>query len=186
MPLDDLLDDGTDLARRLLPYYVRLLESAWSEAEQAGIVGAFDLDNPYVQQYLDDVVKTTMVKEIAETSRSQVRDLEAQAAREGWSVAERASRYRDLFTTWSTTRAETVATTMAAAAFERGNLAAWKASGEVDRKEWLTAPNNPCPACEALRGKVVGLDAEFAPGVMHPPAHARCRCASAPVLRESE
>lgn len=186
MGLDDLLDDGTDLLRRMRPFYVRLLESAWSDAESAGLVGAFDLDNPFIQQCIEDAVKTTLTDKIAETSRSQVAEIEAQAAREGWSVTERVARYQEIFTTWSTSRAELVATTMSTACYERGNIAAWKASGEVDRKEWLVAPENACPECEALAGMVVGIDEEFAPGVLHPPAHGRCRCASAPVIREQE
>ena len=31
--------------------------------------------------------------------------------------------------------------------------------------------------CEDLADKTVGLNEEFAPGVMHPPLHPRCRCA---------
>lgn len=47
------------------------------------------------------------------------------------------------------------------------------------KKTWLVAHDELlCPQCEALAGEVVDVTAAFSNGVLQPPAHVDCRCAS--------
>lgn len=163
---------------KLKPYTIELLRIAWADAEDDGIVsGAFDLDNPEVQKVLKDIAKR--IKGIDDTTAEAIRAIIGQTE---LSVADKRTMLQELMGT-TAARAEMIAVTESADAMERGNHLAWRASGVVDRKEWLLGPN-PCPECQPLGGKVVGLDDEFAPGVLHPPFHPRCTCATAAVVRD--
>lgn len=165
---------------KLKPYAIELLRIAWDDAEDDGIVtGAFDLDNPEVQKVLKDIAKR--ITGIDDTTREQIQGIIGQT---DLSVDEKRERLQEMIV-GSAARAEIIARTETADAVERGNHLAWRASGQVDRKEWLLGPN-PCPQCQAIHAanSVVGLEDEFAPGIPHPPAHPSCTCASLPVLVE--
>lgn len=81
-------------------------------------------------------------------------------------------------------RGETIARTEIMRASNEGQQALWNQAvenGMLDpdetRKRWLTAHDDRlCPECEALDGRTVPLDAEFLPGLLHPPHHPNCRC----------
>lgn len=78
---------------------------------------------------------------------------------------------------FSPERAQRIAVTEVTRAFASGNMAAWRASGVIEAREWRT--NNDelvCPVCGPLAGRVAGLDEEFDVGISGPPAHPRCRC----------
>lgn len=183
MSIEDVLDDGDELTALMRPLYVDLLRVAWADAKAAGLVqGAFDLDNPFVQTVLDQLAM--QIRGVADTTREDVRALVGRSADEGWSVDELADALRTKFDDWSVNRSQVIARTEAASAYERGNLAAWRASGQVDRKEWLLGPD-PCPLCQPLGGMVVGIDEAFADGVEHPPYHPQCTCAISPVISET-
>lgn len=172
------LDDGAELTDLLTPFYLRLLEIAWDDAKEAGYVsGAFDVENPFVQEFLSDL--GLLIRGIAETTRTRVQEIVGEAARSGWSVEQIAQRMEEagLF---GIERARTIAVTETARGYSLGSIAAWQQSGVVDRVEWLVT--QPCEECAPLAGKIVGLNEEFAPGVRYPPRHPSCRCALAPVV----
>ena len=64
-----------------------------------------------------------------------------------------------------------------------GNMSAYRASGVVAGKRWITGAGC-CDLCEALDGVEVPLDADFPDGGDCPPLHPQCRCACTPVLAE--
>jgi SPP1 gp7 family putative phage head morphogenesis protein len=175
------LDDGAKAERIMRKLYPLVIESAFLDASLAGIPVAFDLEMEEVQQVLDRLV--LQVRGIAETTRDEVQRLVGRQASEGWSVEELARQIRQLAETRSPIRAITIARTETASAYSQGSLAAYQASGVVDRVEWLIGPD-PCPDCEPLAGSVVALGAEFAQGIGYPPAHPSCTCAIAPILAE--
>jgi len=83
-------------------------------------------------------------------------------------------------------RARTIAVTEVTRAYSEGNEAAWRESGSVEGKEWLTSVDERvCPICGPLHGQIVPLNSDFSgPGgsFHNPPAHPRCRCDTAPVV----
>lgn len=84
-------------------------------------------------------------------------------------------------------RARNIARTEMIRASSAGQQEVWRQAadqGLIDpttaRREWIVTPDDRlCPVCAPLDGKTVGLDEEFAPGVLHPPLHPSCRCATA-------
>jgi len=118
---------------------------------------------------------------IADTTREGLRDLIEKAFTEGLSPAQLAEEIRDSFL-FSEARSAMIARTELAAAQVAGNVAAWKDSGVVAGKEWLTT-EAPCPLCEPLNGEEVGLEESFSAGVDGPPLHPNCECTVLAVLK---
>lgn len=176
------LDDGTEAATIMRVFYPLLIESAWADASLAGIPVAFDLANEHVQRVLSLLAK--QIKGVAESTREDVRRLIGQQAEHGWSVEELAERIREMGEINSASRAVMIARSETAAAYSQGSLAAWRESGVVSGKEWLTG-GDPCPICQKLDGARAALDADFGDGLSAPPAHPNCTCAVSPVLSEA-
>jgi SPP1 gp7 family putative phage head morphogenesis protein len=85
---------------------------------------------------------------------------------------------------FSDERSETIARTETAFADVAGNLAAYKASGQVAGKQWIVA-DSCCDECQDLDGVTVGLDEDFpGDGGDGPPLHPNCRCDVLPILSE--
>lgn len=82
-------------------------------------------------------------------------------------------------------RAETISRTETIAAANEGQRQLWLQAvdqGQLDadsKRVWITTlDDRSCPECEELDGEVAPLDAPFPGGVMSPPAHPNCRCAT--------
>lgn len=182
LSIDQLgLDDGAQLALRLRRHYVDLLRRAFGDAsQQLDMDLAFDLDNPRVQEVLDQLL--ARAKGMAETTKSDVQALIGQADAEGWSVERLAEALRTKGAASSATRSIIIATTERATASSLGAMLAYEDAG-VTRIEWLTAEDElVCPICGPLNGKIVQIGQEFAPGIRSPSAHPNCRCAILPVV----
>lgn len=165
----------------LKPYYVKLLEIAWNDGSDTvgEVVGAFDLENEYVQTVLQDLAKR--VKGVEDTTREEIQNVIGQMGREGLSIDQVRARLQEMAEINSASRAEMIARTESAQAYSAGSMAYYKESGVVSGMEWLTT--DPCPICAPLDGKIADLGKQFDGGFDHPPAHPNCRCAIAPVLK---
>lgn len=182
MDLDAILDNGDDLVALLRPLYALILEQAAEDASTVlGVDAAFTLDNPFVQDTLNDLA--LLVRRVSDATKDEIRALVGKQASEGWSVDELAQAILDRGVVASKERAILIARTETATAYSKGSILAYKESGVVSGVEWLLGPE-PCPECQPLGGKVVGLDKAFADGVSHPPLHPACTCAVSPVLKE--
>lgn len=120
---------------------------------------------------------------ITEATREFLRSDVDQALTEGWSNEQLASALSDNYA-FSDARAENIARTETAKADVQGNLAGWRSSGIVQRKQWLTAPDC-CDDCQALDGDVVDLNENFEGGVEGAPLHPQCRCDVLPVIEDN-
>jgi len=122
---------------------------------------------------------------------------------EGASLKVLESRLRPLF---GEDRARRIAVTEVTRIYAAGNEKAWKASGVVSGKRWLTAVDERvCPICGPLHNTIVGIDDSwnFTPEMLAanpqlakalksigsvfrlPPAHVNCRCYLQPVIFEA-
>ncbi len=89
---------------------------------------------------------------------------------------------------YSPQRAHAIAVTEVSRSFYEGSLAAWKASGVIQKKRWNT--NNDeivaaCPICFPMAGVVVGIDEQWehpTHGAISIPGHPRCRCWASPAI----
>lgn len=122
---------------------------------------------------------------ITDATRELLRGTVREALEDGLSNDELADRIAEAYA-FSDDRAETIARTETAFADVAGNLNAYKASGQVDRKQWVTA-EDCCDECQELDGLVVDLGDDFPnEGGDGPPLHPNCRCDVLPVLSGEE
>ena len=177
-----VLDDGDAIASLMAPFYEQLIQDAFDDAGDDGIDVVFDLENVYVQRVLDMLAK--QVRNVAETTKDEIRQLVGQAGVEGWSNAELAKQIRAHGVTASRSRATMIARTESASGYSQGSRSAWKASGVVDRMQWLAGGPDTCDICQNLDGETVDLDGAFSSGVTAPPAHPNCTCVISPVLKD--
>jgi SPP1 gp7 family putative phage head morphogenesis protein len=128
-----------------------------------------------------------LVTKINETTRQEIVSIVQRGLLLGLSNDQLAASLREQFA-FSSVRAEMIARTETQFAVQNGNLIAYKASGIVSKKRWLTAKFDVCPICVALDGTVVSIDEGFsgAAGAQCPPAHPRCRCDLLPVIDETD
>lgn len=175
------LDDGKEIAKIMSRYYPLLLEQAAGDAEDSlGVDISFDMSNPKVQEVLDELA--SKIKDVADTTRQDIRDLVGKQADEGWSMDELAAAIRDRGVTDSKSRSEAIARTESASAYSKGSILAYQESGVVDSLEWIVS-DDPCPVCQELDGQNVKLGDLFGEEFDGPPAHPNCTCAVAPVLK---
>jgi SPP1 gp7 family putative phage head morphogenesis protein len=77
-----------------------------------------------------------------------------------------------------------IARTETAKADVEGNIEAYKQSGVVSGKQWITGAGC-CDLCDELDGTIVEIDEDFPnEGGSGPPLHPNCRCDVLPVLTE--
>ena len=148
---------------------------------------------------------------VTEQTSVRVREVLGEGLEKGETVDELATRVqtwadsqKDQDGSWS--RARTVARTEAQRAARTAEVDAWTATGLVQGKTWLLAPD-PCEFCEAaskaFSAKSIGLsDSFYAQGellkgadggemvldyedIKGPPLHPNCRCSMQPVLSEA-
>ena len=176
------VDTGDEIERIMRKYHIDLLQRGYEDAALTlGLEAVFDLDNPIIQEQLDDLA--LKVRRVAESTKEEIRALVGKQAAEGWSVDRLADEIAALGEIHSVERARLIARTETASAYSRGALTQYHDSGVVDRKQWILGPE-PCGICEALGGKVVGLDDDFDEGTPHPPRHPNCTCDFVAVLKE--
>lgn len=80
-------------------------------------------------------------------------------------------------------RAATIARTETTRAYATGRMAVGTQIG-ADRKQW-NATLNACPICQELKGKIVPIDKEYAPGIFTTPGHPNCHCIDDLLMPES-
>jgi hypothetical protein len=185
LSLDDL---GVDIEGEL----TNSMLAAFKRAAALGLTEVgFDISDDITRQ-LDDAALAfglsrggELIKDLAGTTRSAMSELIGRAVEEGMSTNMLADAIRALGA-FSESRAETIARTELAYAHVRGNVAGWRATGEVAGKRWLLADTHPAPdECDdAADAGIIDLDGEFPGGIDFPPAHPNCLCDVLPVLRE--
>lgn len=123
---------------------------------------------------------------ITDATRELLRADLTDALTEGWGTDELIDHLSETYA-FSDARAEMIARTELARADVEGNLAGWRASGEVSGKRWLLSDLHDVPdECdEADAMGVVDLDDDFG-GIGDPPAHPNCECDIEPVLAEDD
>lgn len=175
------LDDGAAIERLMRRFYPLVIEAAVLDAEdQMGITGAFDLDNPRVQDVLDRLAG--QVRGVAATTKADIQKLVGEAADKGWSHEELAKAIRDAGEIDSVSRSVMIARTETATAYTAGSRLAYADSGVVGKVEWIAT--DPCPICAPYAAQKAELDGGFDGGLDGPPAHPNCRCALLPVLKD--
>lgn len=171
---------GKQLAEEMMPFYEQLFALSYDDIGNVmGEAIDFDLSNPLIKKTLDGLA--TKIKDVAGTTRDEVRSLVGQATEEGWSADTLAAKIREHGEVTSKSRALMIARTETATATSAGAVLAFKEAG-VTKKQWSAAGDAEDEDCAAIDGEIVDVDEEFSNGVAYPPAHPNCRCSVIPVI----
>src|SRR5258706_7911150 len=185
---NDELDSAFDFSAlddQMIALIQEFVERGLTYGAQA-LIAQFDVDtvfslaNPRAVAYTENYA-TTMVKGLNETSKATLRDVLARGVDNGWSYDRVARAMRDVFNTFSSTRAKLIAVTEMGNAYQEGNLIVARDladSGLTIEKHWLTVGDDRVdPDCSAnAKEKWIPVDNAFSSGGQRPLAHPRCRC----------
>jgi HK97 family phage portal protein len=158
------LDMGPEARALYNRFYPLILRHSWNDAAaELGIELAFDLENKWVKEVLDDLAKA--IVGIAETTREEVRSLVAKQAEEGWSIDELAAEIRKLKEVHSTARARTIARSETAIAYNKGSLAGYREAG-VEKVEVFDGDEHE--PCRSANGSIWTIEQAEAEPLCHP------------------
>jgi SPP1 gp7 family putative phage head morphogenesis protein len=151
----------------------------WSQDRAAELVGMKWVDGELVENPNADYA-------ISESTRDLLRADITAAIEDGLSNDDLAAQLADAYA-FSDERAEVIARTETAFADVAGNMIAYRESGVVEEKQWITG-DGCCVDCKELDEETVPLDQDFeAPDgdtVDAPPLHPNCRCDVLPLISE--
>jgi SPP1 gp7 family putative phage head morphogenesis protein len=166
-----------------------------SAVEQGGEDGFFllgldrklDMSNPAVKKFLRQRVYKFSFEITEETNKKLAAAL-SEGVDAGESIPQLQKRVLSLFDDMSKYRSERIARSEVIRASNFGTNEAYKQSGVVEKKIWLTAfDERTCDECVALDGESVGLDDEFDENdyeqVKFAPLHPNCRCTIIPRVK---
>ena len=135
------------------------------------------------EEVVENINKKSMkfAEQVNETTKKQLRKELGEGIAEGEGVPELSERVSGVFKKRRKYETERIARTEVISASNGAELDAYKQSGVIEKKEWLTEAG-ACGICSSLNGEVVGLKEMFSGGFDTPPAHPNCRCTILPVI----
>lgn len=201
-PADNFLFDDQfeeQGVRLVLPILSDVLDKRGNEA--LFFIGSrigFKLDNPRAQKYIKRQAGN-LIKDIDATTKERLRIALDEGLNQGEGIPDLSERVRKVFDQADDSRSETIARTEVIKASNFASEEAWRQSGVVEGKEWLTAEDERVEEmCAAMDGKIVSLQGSyFEEGDTlsvgdqsltfdatndFPPLHPNCRCTIIPVL----
>lgn len=164
----------------------------------------YDMEYPEALAQIEEQ-GVKLAADVTEITERLIADVIASAFKEGLTIREISALIDGSFD--NKKRAEMIARTEVIRAANYGTLSAYKQSGVIEGKEWLTANDEKvCPYCNSMDRKQLGLDDSFLPvgGIFEvtttdgkpismtnnyldtqaPPLHPRCRCTLLPIVKE--
>ena len=178
-----------------------------SEINDAGAFTLLEVGSSELFQESDEVIKYLKTKPIKfankvnVTTNKNIRRTLANGIKLGEGADKLKKRIKGVFKQAKTDRADNIARTESSRAANFATVEAYKQSGEVKGKKWLTAfDERTCEWCPLMDGKIVEVNESFFEegdefkgikgGVIqldydtvgYPPLHPRCRCTVVPVL----
>jgi HK97 family phage portal protein len=141
-----------------------------------GITTGFDVTNPLVVDFIKNHSGES-IRQIARTTQEALRDTLFEGIQNGESIPKLSKRIAEVYQKAKDYRTDRIARTETATAANQGTLEAYKQSGVVKKKEWITADDERlCDLCAPMDGEVVNIDDNFSAGISAPPLHPNCRC----------
>jgi hypothetical protein len=148
-----------------------LISAAAKSLQAAGTVG-----EDFAGTYLREHSLSKLTGDIASTSVERLQDALAKSWDEGGSFNSMVEAIQSTFEDFSTARAELIAQTESADAYNAGRFKTAK-SLDYDEKSWETESGDPCEDCIGNEDESwIDIDANFSGGVDAPTQHPRCQC----------
>lgn len=146
------------------------------------------LDEPYLADEAKAQIRINIerfTKSMLDTDRQILIDIVTNGLENGNSVPEIRNEIQAKFSTYSKTQAQRITRTEVIRASNQGALDAYKASGVVEAKQWLTF--GAVDECAQYDGQIESLDTKFYKGGNefqdgNPPLHPNCRCVVVPIV----
>jgi len=168
--------EADELYEELLPLFLAALAAGMDGGIETLPPNIQPLVNPvrfneaatkYAQEY-----RYTYIRDITETTRTQVQDIMGTWLRSGQSMDVLEAQLTGIF---GEARAERISATEVTRAFAQGNMATWESTGFVRSMTWMTSQDEKvCPICSEHEGEHVGIgDIDAAPPNS---SHPGCRC----------
>jgi len=194
-----------ELSENALKIDVAIIDEQ-GKAEMARLAATdvmFDVSNPEVQNWLNSYTPK-FSKALEEINVAKLRRELTQGIAAGEGVPGLIKRVNGTYAHWNKVRSETIARSEALRASNRASLEAYKQSGVVKKKVWITHFSAAtCEVCRSLNNKVISLEKNFFnqgdiaragkqtikldyENVESPPLHPRCRCTVAASFEEGE
>ncbi|MBO8173497.1 MAG: minor capsid protein [Bacillaceae bacterium] len=186
--IDEIMDNIVHKAQEGgAPYletaYTKGLDKGLSDLKRAGWVGDIPPDPDsiaFLEGYTFDLING-----VSAEMKKDIRRVIRQGIIDGKSMSQVARELEELAFTKKVWRLNTIARTEVMRASNFGRYGAYKKSGVVEYKQWLTAfDDRTCPECESMNGEVVPLNKPFSSGDMTPPLHPNCRCTIIPIFKK--
>ncbi len=209
--IDDLLYPVAQFEKELSENALRIdvkIIDVQGNATMIAIVGTdvvFDVTNPAVQNWLKTYIpKFSEALEEVSVAKLRRELIEGIAAGEG--IPQLTARVNKTYENWNKVRSENIARSETMRASNQGSLEAYRQSGVVTKKVWVTHfDNRTCAWCEAMDGTTIELENSFFDKgdeftvrgdgkdqtmnfnyetVEAPPLHSMCRCTISPWIEE--
>lgn len=186
------LEAGKDEWRKAFAPLIQLILSDTIDQISADFGIAFDVNNPFVQVFIDTYVPKFADMVVSSTRNALVTDMLQKAQDEGLSIPDLARLIRGKYEQWDATRSTVIARTETIRSSNAGALAAIRDVG-IDKKQWLaTNDTRTRPDHRHADGQIVGVDEAFVVGGEKlqypgdPDASAKqtiqCRCTVIPIV----
>lgn len=191
----ELLDYDREVSATIdlfTPLFGNLTEQEAKEAlRELGLdPNDFDLNSPTIQEFIKSNTKK-FAGVITDTTVAAIRSEVIAGISQGEGAVVIARRLRENFA-FSSARAERIARTEVIRGVGLADQEAWKQTGIVKYKEWVTAPTCDHEECLNLNGKKIKLDAAFIReeslerpydgDITAPPLHPNCKCVLIPIV----
>ncbi len=190
--MKDYFSDNEDnlKAQAQLDFTPLLIDQAVLAGQEAfKLIGMDDIYTPFAlrKQITENVTKFT--DSMLETDRQKLIDLVTGGIENGDSIPAIRGAIQNAFETIQKNQAQLITRTEVLRASNQGALDAYKQSGVVEGKQWLTAgATDECAAfegmVESLGGSFYSSESAFTDG--DPPLHPNCRCVLIPVLTDQK
>lgn len=199
-----------ELSRQITPLYAEIMKQSAASASALLPTGVEPLDK--TQEWVDFIDQRAgkIAKDINDETQKQVITTLKQGLSAGENVDELRARVETVMGDSSSIRAERIARTESKRAASEADMQVWKNSAIVEGKEWFTQGDNPCPYCQDMNGRTVGVtetyfeqDAKHSvtytndkgkqvtqsrnysyEAIIAPPLHPSCRCILLPVIKK--
>ena len=184
------------LTGQLDPVFLALVE-AWANRAlgHLGLDPSFNMLNPLVTQHLATLSGTTITGLVNETTRQALRESLVEGFRAGEAIPGLAKRVSEVFADAKGRRATVIARTEVLGSSNFATHTAFRASGLVERKEWLSTRDGRARDQHlAMDGQKRAIGDPFTapdgaaamyPGAFGRPEHdIQCRCVVIPVMRD--
>lgn len=182
----NLYNEQEEITRAMLDFTPLLMEQVMASGQQANdLIG---INSPYLPNNMREAISENVqrfAKSMLETDQDILTNIISDGIRQGLSVPQIKDGIKSEFANIRERQAKVITRTEVLRASNGAALDAFKQSGVVEGKQWLTAGAED--ECASYEGKIETLDGTFykSENVFQdgdPPLHPNCKCVLLPVL----